>query len=92
MFQHANVRTPRWLGYLVQRPEMPLLAPRARRAPYNYADLPFLDMLFGTFRNPADFAPQTGFYEGASQRMLEMAACRDVSRPVATGSDGLTAS
>ena len=21
MFQHANIRTPRWIGYVVQRPE-----------------------------------------------------------------------
>ena len=27
VFQHTNVRTPQWLGYLVQRPEIALLSP-----------------------------------------------------------------
>ena len=52
MFQHANIRTPRWLGYLVQRPEMHVVHHARGVHRYNYADLPFLDMLFGTFRNP----------------------------------------
>ena len=32
IFQHANLRTPRWLGYLVQRPESHV-PPRARHPP-----------------------------------------------------------
>jgi len=32
IFQHTNVRTPRWLGYIVQRTREPLLASCARRA------------------------------------------------------------
>ena len=37
-------------------------------------------MMFGTFRNPRDFAPQTGFYDGASARVADMLHLRDVSR------------
>lgn len=92
MFTHTNVRTPRWLGYLIERPESHSWHHARGRHRDNYSELPFIDMLFGTFRNPADFAPATGFYDGASQRMLAMSVCRDVNRPAATGSDGLAAS
>ena len=45
----------------------------------NYADVPLFDILFGTFDNPRDFAPATGFYDGASSRMAEMLLLREVS-------------
>jgi hypothetical protein len=48
---------------------------------FNYADLPLIDMLFGTFRNPAGFAPETGFWPGASARVADMLLGRDVSAP-----------
>ena len=38
-------------------------------------------MLFGTFHNPRDFAPASGFYDGASLRVPEMLVFRDVSEP-----------
>lgn len=85
IFQHANVRTPRWLGYVVQRPESHSWHHARGLHAGNYADLPLLDMLFGTFRNPADFAPATGFYDGASARVLDMLRFRDVSTPPAAG-------
>ena len=80
-FQHANVRTPRWLGYIVQRPESHSHHHGRNVHAENYADLPLMDMLFGTFRNPAEFAAETGFYDGASARVVEMVLCRDVSLP-----------
>ena len=80
-FQHANIKTPRWLGYLVQRPESHAVhhgrgTPRA-----NYADLPLWDMVFGTFRNPETVEGQMGFYDGASDRIPEMLVGLDVTRP-----------
>jgi sterol desaturase/sphingolipid hydroxylase (fatty acid hydroxylase superfamily) len=79
MFQHANVRTPRWLGYLVQRPESHTVHHARGIHRCNYADLPIFDILFGTFENPARFEHQTGFYPGASARVVDMLAMRDVS-------------
>lgn len=81
IFQHANVKTPRWVGYFIQRPESHSLHHQRGRHRYNYADLPVFDMLFGTFRNPEGFAPATGFYDGASARVAEMLVGKDVSRP-----------
>lgn len=80
MFQHANVRTPRWLGYLVQRPEMHTVHHAREIHHYNYADLPLIDLLFGTFRNPREFEHATGFWHGASARVPDMLLLRDVSR------------
>lgn len=80
-FQHANIRTPKWVGYFIQRPESHLVHHGRGLHAFNYADLPLWDMLFGTFRNPAAIESQAGFYDGASTRVVEMLAFRDVSRP-----------
>jgi len=79
MFQHANVKTPRWLGWVIQRPESHSVHHRSHRS--NYSDLPLVDMVFGTFVNPAEMERESGFYKGASTRVLEMLAGRDVSEP-----------
>lgn len=80
VLQHANVRTPRWLGYFVQRPESHSYHHARGLHAGNYANLPIFDMLFGTFHNPEHFAAQAGFREGASRRVADMLALRDVSR------------
>jgi sterol desaturase/sphingolipid hydroxylase (fatty acid hydroxylase superfamily) len=72
MFQHANIATPRWLGYLVTRPESHSAHHERGVHARNYGDIPLWDMLFGTFHNPARFEGEVGFYEGASTRMREM--------------------
>ena len=81
LFTHTNVRTPRWLGYLVERPESHSWHHAKGEHKYNYSEIPLFDMLFGTFRNRKDFAPETGFYLGASARVGEMLVFRDVSLP-----------
>ncbi|MEM6511738.1 MAG: sterol desaturase family protein [Pseudomonadota bacterium] len=81
IFQHANVKTPRWLGYFVQRPESHSVHHQRGIHRYNYADLPLFDIAFGTFRNPKHHAEEAGFYIGASARIPEMLAFRDVSCP-----------
>lgn len=80
-FQHANVRTPRWLGYVVQRPESHVLHHARGVHRFNYSDLPLWDMVFGTFRNPATCDAEVGFYDGASGRVGEMLVGRDVMQP-----------
>lgn len=80
MFQHANIRTPHWFGFFVQRPEMHTVHHARGIHHYNYADLPPIDLLFGTFRNPRGFEHATGFWHGASRRVLDMLLLRDVSR------------
>ena len=83
MFQHLNVRTPRWLGYLVQRPEAHAVHHARGVHAYNYGNLPVWDIFFGTFRNPAEFASETGFWDGASAQLGPMLVGRDVVEPPA---------
>jgi len=84
LFQHANVRTPRWLGFLVQRPESHSVHHARGVHACNYAELPLWDMAFGTFRNPGEFEAEAGFYDGASRRIGAMLALRDVTEPPAS--------
>ena len=81
MFQHTNLRTPRWLGYIIQRPESHSVHHGKGIHRYNYSDLPLWDMVFGTFRNPEGFQAEHGFYPGASARLPEMLAFQDVTSP-----------
>lgn len=81
IFQHMNVNTPVWLGYIIQRPESHSVHHSKGIHAFNYADLPIFDILFGTFKNPKEFAAEAGFYPGASSRVLAMLAGRDVSEP-----------
>ena len=79
IFQHTNIRTPQWLGYFVQRPESYSIHHARGIHHYNYSDLPLFDILFGTFRNPKDFAPESGFYDGASARLPQILAFKDIA-------------
>ena len=88
-FQHANVRTPRWLGYIIQRPESHSLHHERGVHAYNYSDLPLWDIVFGTFRNPAVWQGRAGFHDGASLRIGAMLVGADVGEartPPATSS------
>jgi len=80
IFQHANIKTPRWLGYLIQRPESHSVHHARDVHAYNYANLPLVDMVFGTFRNPSAFVEEQGFYPGASSRISAMLLGRDISQ------------
>lgn len=81
IFVHTNIRTPRWLGYLVTRPESHSYHHERGVHRRNFCDLPVIDALFGTYLNPQGFAGQQGFYDGASLRLATMLAGRDLSRP-----------
>ncbi|MES2780919.1 MAG: sterol desaturase family protein, partial [Bacteroidota bacterium] len=81
IFQHTNIRTPQWLGYIVQRPESHSIHHATGVHAHNYSDLPLFDLMFGTFQNPKDFSESTGFYPGASKRIKEMLIFKEVNKP-----------
>lgn len=81
IFQHANIKTPTWLGYFIQRPESHAVHHAKGVHAYNYSDLPLFDILFGTFRNPSGYVEETGFYKGASSRVKDMLLFREVDKP-----------
>jgi len=91
MFQHWNVRTPAWLGYLIQRPEAHCEHHRLGVHANNYGDLPLWDLLFGTFRNPREFIGRCGFESPRDRQMGAMLALRDVNAALyGSGSRGAT--
>ena len=79
LLQHANIKTPIWLGYIVQRPEQHAIHHARGVHGYNYSDFPVYDMIFGTFQNPRDYQGEYGFYEGGSAKVLDMISFRDIN-------------
>jgi sterol desaturase/sphingolipid hydroxylase (fatty acid hydroxylase superfamily) len=77
-FYHANIRTPGWLRYFIQTPELHSIHHQYDVHQYNYSDLPLWDRLFGTYRDTVTFTERCGFPEGAEQRLPEMLIFRDV--------------
>ena len=63
----------------MQRPESHSLHHARGVHRHNYSDLPLWDIVFGTFRNPLDFAAETGFHPGASAQIPQMLLFRDVA-------------
>jgi sterol desaturase/sphingolipid hydroxylase (fatty acid hydroxylase superfamily) len=78
-FQHTNIRTPQWLGYIVQRPESHSVHHGRGIHHYNYSDLPLFDLLFGTFRNPKEFVAKAGFDGASSAQIPQMLVFRDIA-------------
>lgn len=79
-FYHTNVRTPRWIGYFFQRPEMHRIHHQHGRHKNNYGDIVWWDMLFGTYENPAKFDSTCGFDADKEEQLGEMLLYRDVHR------------
>jgi sterol desaturase/sphingolipid hydroxylase (fatty acid hydroxylase superfamily) len=80
LLQHANLRTPRWLGYVLQRPEMHRLHHERGVHAGNYG-LPLWDALFGTWRNPRAGEVECGFDDARETRLGAMLAGIDVHAP-----------
>lgn len=80
LFQHWNIHTPRWLGYLVQRPESHCVHHARGDRGHNFAELPLWDMVFGTFHNPPVFHGAVGLDSRATPRLGDMLLMRSVDR------------
>jgi len=77
-FYHANVRTPKWLRYFIQTPELHSIHHQYDLHKYNYGDIPLWDRLFGTYRDATGFVERCGFPEGAEEKLGEMLVFKDV--------------
>ena len=82
VIQHANIRTPGFLGYIIARPEQHGLHHERDVHAYNYASFPIWDIVFRTFKNPGHgvFPEHYGFWDGASARLGSMLIGRDVGQ------------
>ena len=77
-FYHTNVKTPRWVGFFFQRPEMHRVHHQAGRHKNNYGDITWWDMLFGTYENPPEWLYSCGFDGDKEQQLVRMLFYKDV--------------
>jgi sterol desaturase/sphingolipid hydroxylase (fatty acid hydroxylase superfamily) len=79
-FYHTNIKTPRWIGFIFQRPEMHRIHHQHNRHKNNYGDITWWDMLFGTYENPKEWVHTCGFDDAKEQQLLSMLAYKDVHK------------
>jgi sterol desaturase/sphingolipid hydroxylase (fatty acid hydroxylase superfamily) len=77
-FYHTNVRTPRWVGWFFQRPEMHRIHHQYGKHRNNYGDIVWWDMLFDTYENPPTWDDRCGYDDAKEQLLKDMLAYRDV--------------
>ena len=77
-FYHSNIRTPRWVGWLVQRPEHHSIHHQLDVHNFNYGDITWWDRLFGTFRDTEHFAERCGFPGRQEEQLGAMLRFKDV--------------
>jgi sterol desaturase/sphingolipid hydroxylase (fatty acid hydroxylase superfamily) len=90
MFQHANLRTPAWLGYIVQRPEAHNLHHGRNIHALNYGSLAIWDLLFGTWRNPVTWDRPTGLYDGSTRHLGAALLGRDLHAEHLAGAERIS--
>ena len=79
-FYHTNVKTPQWIGYIFQRPEMHRIHHEYNKHTNNYGDIVWWDMMFGTYENPKEFKSNCGFDNEKEQRLFDMLKFKDVHK------------
>ena len=77
IFIHADLKTPYWLGYILQRPEMHRVHHKYMHHAQNYG-FAVWDLLFGTFSNPREYVEEVGFDKVRENRVYDMLKTRDV--------------
>lgn len=84
-FYHTNVKTPRWVGYFFQRPEMHRIHHKYGAHKNNYGDIVWWDMIFGTYENPKEFTDTCGFDDEKEQQLGAMLLFQDVHKIIGVG-------
>lgn len=79
-FYHTNTKTPQWIGYVFQRPEMHRIHHQYNKHTNNYGDIVWWDMIFGTYQNPKEFDATCGFDNEKEQKLLDMLKFKDVHK------------
>jgi len=80
-YYHSNIRTPRWAGFFLQRPEHHSIHHQMDVHHFNYGDITWWDRLFGTFRETDSFALACGYEGMRERRLFAMLAFLDVNAP-----------
>jgi sterol desaturase/sphingolipid hydroxylase (fatty acid hydroxylase superfamily) len=79
-FYHTNIKTPRWIGFIFQRPEMHRIHHQYNRHKNNYGDIVWWDMLFKTYENPKTFDQTCGFTPKMEESLTLMLRFNDVHK------------
>lgn len=79
-FYHSNIRTPRWIGWFIQRPEHHAIHHQLGVHKYNFGDITWWDRMFGTFRDAEIFVERCGFPGRQEEKLLDMLRFKDVYR------------
>lgn len=77
IYIHADLKTPYWLGYVLQRPEMHRVHHKHLHHAQNYG-FAIWDLIFGTFHNPKNYVQDVGFDVNRERRVYDMLRTRDV--------------
>ncbi|KID55946.1 fatty acid hydroxylase [Pseudoalteromonas luteoviolacea] len=77
IYIHADLKTPYWVGFIIQRPEMHRVHHKNMHHKQNYG-LALWDLLFGTFSNPKGYVREVGFDEVREKRVYDMLKTKDV--------------
>jgi len=80
-FYHMNIKTPHWVGYFIQRPEMHRIHHQRNKHFSNFSDLPVFDMMFGTYVNPKVYDGPCGYKPEREARLKDMLLFRNVNGP-----------
>ena len=80
LYQHWNVKTPAWTGWIIQRPEAHMLHHERDVHARNFGDMPSWDRVFGTYAEPVGRDVLLGFETGRAARWLAMLAMVDVNK------------
>lgn len=78
-FYHMNIKTPHWVGYIIQRPEMHRIHHERGKHFSNFSDLPIFDMMFGTFKNPKTYQGPCGYKPDRESRLKDMLLFKNVN-------------
>lgn len=78
---HMNIRTPHFMGYFFQRPEMHRIHHQVGKHYNNFSDLPVWDMLFGTYENPKTVNTPCGYKPDREIRLIDMLLFKNVNNP-----------
>lgn len=81
-FYHMNIKTPHWVGYFFQRPEMHKIHHKEGVHYNNFSDLPLWDILFGTYENPRKRQEDTcGFCDTKEREFVKILGFKNVNKP-----------
>ncbi len=83
---HMNIRTPHWVGYIFQRPEMHKIHHKEGVHYNNFSDLPLWDMVFGTYENPKEREEDAcGFCDTKEREFTNILRFKNVNNPYKKG-------